>query len=321
MSEYSTISFEAVLDEEELICRAAWLYYREKLTQEEIGDRLGISRIKVSRLIERGHKLGLIQVQINSRFQHCLKLESALTEHYALSQAIVTPTGDEANLNENLSFAAAKYLSSQLQLSSLLAIGWGDTVSRALHKLAYSLADANVSLISLTGGVSSYLQSLGSFQTHSSPQRKLHLIPAPILASTEEVARALQQEPQVREVLAMLQTADCALVGVGAVADSATLVTTGYVKPEEILLYERQGAVGDILGQFYDCEGKLLNLPLHKRVTGVGIETLRHIPNVVGVAGGPNKVEAIRGALKGHRLDVLITDEKTARALVMENAR
>ena len=43
---------------------------------------------------------------------------------------------------------------------------------------------------------------------------------------------------------------------------------------------------------------------------------LKKLDNVIGVAAGPSKVNAIRAALRGKYLDILITDEDTARQLI-----
>ncbi len=305
---------EMISSEEGLVSRVAWLYYRERLTQEEVSSRLGIPRVKVSRLIERGHRLGIIQVQINSAFCDCLELESEVAKSYGLDDVRVIPSGhDGRNItNENLSFEAGRYLTTVLKDQALLAIGWGDTITRTLQKLNYFFLRENISLVSLSGGVSAYLHGLTGFYTD---QTRIHIIPAPILTSNAELALAIKKEPRVKEILAMVPMADCAIVGIGAAVDNATIVHSGYVMSEEIALYKRQGAVGDILGQFYDGDGRILDLPLHTRITGTNLETLEQIPRVIGVAGGLHKVSAIKGALAGGLINVLVTDEDAATAL------
>ena len=318
MAMAETVIQETISSDEGLVSRIAWLYYRERLTQEEISSRLGIPRIKVSRLIERGHRLGIIQVQINSAFCDCLELESKVAKYFGLDDVRVIPSSSAGTnvTNENLGFEAGRYLTTILKEQALLAIGWGDTITRTLQKLNYFFLRDNISLVSLSGGVSAYLHGLTGFYTN---QTKIHLIPAPILTSNPDLALAIRKEPRVREILAMVPMADCAIVGIGAAVDDATIVHSGYVTSEEIALYKRQGAVGDILGQFYDEAGKILDLPLHARITGTNLETLERIPRVIGIAGGLHKVNAIKGALAGGLVNVLITDESTATALVGRN--
>jgi DNA-binding transcriptional regulator LsrR (DeoR family) len=82
------------------------------------------------------------------------------------------------------------------------------------------------------------------------------------------------------------------------------------------------GVVGDICLRFYDAQGKLVSTPLHNRVIGMELEALKSAKRVVGVAGGERKEAAIRGALRGGWINVLITDKQTAELLLRgETAR
>ncbi len=308
--------------EEELLSRAAWHYYHDGLTQAEIAGRLGLSRIKVSRLLDKGRRLGLISVQINSRYQACFSLEAELVTRFRLQHAVVVPELEQGVANERLAQATAHYLVRHLRNGDLLASGWGDTVTRSLQRLSQALGDRTISVVSLTGGVASYLEGWGHMHVRQGALAgiQLHLIPAPILASNPEMAHALREEPQLKAILAMAETANYALVGIGPTSEGATLAIQGFVSPAELLVFHRRGAVGDILGQFFDEKGRLLDLEIHQRIVGMRLEDLRKLPVVVGAAGGLHKVDAILGALAGGYLNVLITDEPTARALLSRGA-
>ncbi|WP_205904922.1 sugar-binding domain-containing protein [Deinococcus sp. S9] len=305
------------MEDEELLSRAAWHYYHDGLTQADIGERLNLPRLKISRMLEKARRLGLIQVQINSIYGSCLALERALSERFGLHATMVIPALAGVNLNDRLGQAAAQYLMQTLQTGDMLAIGWGDTVTRALQRLAYTVASRNISIISLTGGVTGYLQGLGLPQI-AAPN--IHLIPAPIVASSVTLAQALREEPQIAELFAMTRLAHAALVGIGATNAQATLVQSGYVSPAELTLFQRMGAVGDILGQFFDSHGVPLDIPLHGQLIGVSLEQLRGIPIRIGASGGSQKVSAMVGALRGGHINVLVTDEDTATALLREGA-
>ena len=76
------------------------------------------------------------------------------------------------------------------------------------------------------------------------------------------------------------------------------------------------GAVGDVLVHFFDRHGRSVNTALDDRVIGMSLEQLKRVRRSVGVAGGKRKHEAIRSALLGGLVNVLITDRFTAKALV-----
>ena len=114
----------------------------------------------------------------------------------------------------------------------------------------------------------------------------------------------------------MAKLANYSLVGIGEMSAETTLVSTGYISLADVEILHRKGAVGNIVGQFSDIEGNIIDCDLHKRIVAFPIEELRKMKNVIGVAGGKNKIEAILGALHGNFITVLITDEETATLII-----
>ena len=309
-------------DDEALLSRVAWYYHHDGLTQHEVGRRLGLSRIKVSRLLEKGKRSGIIGITIHSKHRGCLELETRLRERHDLTEAIVVPAlepppGDAiAYVNERLAQAAASYLMPLLAEDSLLAIGWGDTVTRTVNRLGYRLGRTGASVTTLTGGVSTYVPMIGSLDPALAQTQRLFMIPSPLVVSSAATAAAMLREPAVRDVLARAQQAHYALIGIGAMDEHASFVKGGYVDTNEMEGYRRNGAVGDVLGRFLDACGRVLDFAIHERIVGIDLTTLRRMRRVIGVAGGEQKIDAIRAALASGTLDVLITDESSATALL-----
>ena len=125
------------------------------------------------------------------------------------------------------------------------------------------------------------------------------VIPSPIVASTPSLAAALRAEPTIQQVLKQACSVEQALVGVGTPAPDATIVQMGYLTKADARRLREMGVVGDILGQFFDASGNVVDLPIHERRIGIELADLRRIPKVVAVAGGLHKAEAILGALHG----------------------
>ena len=298
--------------EEEVLARVAWYYYHDGLTQNEIGDRLNLNRIKVSRLLEQGRRTGVINVKINSRYQGCLLLEDQLRERYGLADACVVPALPGGSESERLGQAAAQFLMQRLRPGDLLAAGWGATVSNAIQRLGHVANERNIGLVSMTGGVGTYVDGMRAAHWGSD----VHLVPAPLVVKDPAVATALSTEPAVTNLLDMALDASYQLVGIGELSQTSTVVRSGYISPSEIEPLRRKGAVGDILCRFFDQDGRVLNLPFHDRVIGVQLEALARSQKVVAAAGGHGKVRAIRAALLGRIASILITDEDTARSLL-----
>jgi lsr operon transcriptional repressor len=299
-------------EEEQLLAKVAWYYYLDGLTQGEIADRVGLSRIKVSRLLDKGRQSGIIQLTINSPYEGSFRLQQQLCERFGLEDARVVPALDGGVPRERVAQAASQLLARKLDTDGLLAVGFGAVVTSTLQRLIPVITARDISIVGLTGGVHNYMDGIGFRRERGS----VYLIPTPLRVTAPSVVAGLRDEPQVREVIAMAETAKLALIGIGAVDRQATLVEKGYCTAAELDRYVRQGAVGDVLGYFYDTDGRILDLDLHRQMVSLPPENLKRLPTVIGAAAGPNKVAPIRGALAGGWLDVLVTDEPTAEALL-----
>ena len=148
----------------------------------------------------------------------------------------------------------------------------------------------------------------------------LFLIPSPLIVSSSEVRDALLGEKSIQEIYAMTEHADMSVVGIGAAVEGATVLRNGIIRESELAILKMQGSVGDVLNHFYDSEGNPITTEIENRTISTDIEKLRTMKNVVGVAGGPEKVAAIKAVLRGGYLNVLVTDSKTAEGLLLSSA-
>ncbi|WP_372594755.1 sugar-binding transcriptional regulator [Actinotalea sp.] len=305
---------------QEQLLRVAWYYYVDGLTQDDIAKRISVSRASAGRLLERCRQVGIVTFTINSEYYESFQVGRLLKERFGLREALVPPMLDsdaqeQSRVNARLGRGGAQYLQSHLKAGDVLGMGWGDTVQQTMEGL-HPDAIARVSTVSLTGGVGAYVNALRRVRVDRDAGLQDAILPTPILASTEELAEALRAETLVQQVIELSRRADHALIGIGALGGQATLAQVGYATGEELAEYGALGAVGDVLGLFYDANGDLVDLPIHRRRIGIDLDDLHKIPNVVGVAGGMSKVDAILGALRGGYLDVLVTTEEVARALL-----
>ncbi|HUC22777.1 MAG TPA: sugar-binding transcriptional regulator [Streptosporangiaceae bacterium] len=304
---------------EELLLRAAWFYYKDELTQDEIAKRLSVSRASVGRLLDRARRVGLVTINLNTEYLDAFELSAELRKVFGLSEALVVPDhekepADRHAVNARVGLGGAQFLSTHLRPGGTLGVGWGETASRVIAATNFG-AVGGVHMVTLTGGVDGYLQTILSSKSDSSSDANLTtatVIPAPIIMSSPAVAAALRAEPTIQQVLKQACSADHAVVGVGTPTTDATIVQLGYLSAADVRTLREREVVGDILGQFFDADGRVVKLPIHDRRIGIELSDLSGIPNVVGVAGGINKAPAILGALRGGFLDVLVTNELAA---------
>ena len=143
------------------------------------------------------------------------------------------------------------------------------------------------------------------------------LLPAPGAVGSAEARRVMLKDRYVVEAMALFKSITVALVGIGAVTPSKMLAASGNVfSAKELKSLSDRGAVGDICLRFFDANGVAVVTPLNERVIAIELTDLKHVDRVVGIAGGRRKFAAIRGALRGRRINVLITDRSTAERLV-----
>lgn len=298
--------------EESLMVKVSWYYYFENMTQQAIADRLNISRMRVIKLLGDAQRMNIIQFRLRSDGIGMLEQSRKLTEKYGLKDVFLVPDSkDPELLNESIAQAGAMYVADRLGSNACINVGYGDTLSRTLNHLA-TMVETPVTCISLTGGVSYYLPNGRSNIFNA----KLCLIPAPLIASTSEMAQAMLQESSVSDIVRMTGLASFTLVGIGSMNENATVIRTGVISRNDFMYLGMKNAVGDVLCHFVDENGDLVETPIEDRLISVPLAELKAMPNVVGLAAGPNKVNAIRAVLKGGYLDMLVTDESTAAALL-----
>lgn len=296
-----------------LATKAAWYYYMEDSTQAQIAEVMGVSRAKIIRLLEEARAQGIVQFSFRKNDSQRVSAEQLLIDRFGLKDAFVVPTPlDSSAINQSIAQGAAHYVSDHLREDGYLNIGYGDTVSRMLGFLAKN-REESLNVVSLTGGVSYYLPSVGT----TAYSMHLFLTPSPLVVSSRQVRDALLDEKSLQDVSTMTEYADMSVVGIGAAVEGATVLRNGILNEGELTVLKMQGAVGDVLNHFMDKDGNLIQTEIEDRVISTDLDKLRQLKNVVGVAGGKDKVTAIKAVLNGGYLNVLITDSDTAAELLL----
>lgn len=290
-----------------LTLKAAWYYYIDNLTQQQIADILDISRMKVVKLIDKSKEEHIVQFDFPTISSSQIALENGLIRKYHLKDALVVPSSGKANQITSVASAAAMYLNDRIHGESYINLGYGETVSHVINELA-AIASKTVSFISLTGGVTPYLPQ----NTTTRFNANLYIIPSPIIMSSPNLAQAMLTEPDIQQILRMNKLAQYTVISVGGVDSNATAVQENLISANDFMGLKMSGAQGDILLHFFNQDGKQIESQINDRLVGISIKELKELNNVVGVAAGESKVEAIRAALKGGYLDIIITDEATA---------
>lgn len=303
---------------------AAWLYYQEGLTQEEVARTIGVGRTTVLGWLADARERGLITVTIRPDALSTIETAQRLCAAFGLEDALVIP--DDRGRRPPLmriGEAGASYLRAMLQPEDVLGVAWGRTVLAMSNALVDSSIDG-LSVVQVVGSMASD-DGFSAEECTSNIARRLggraiHLhLPAAV--STPELKEALIAEPSVQRGLHALKRCTKLLFGICTVEANSLVFHSGLIGPRESAAYKAGGAVGVVAGRFFDAHGEAVRGELDDRLIGMTLEEIRRVPQRIAVAGGPEKVASIAGALAGGLVTSLITDQKTAEALVARAPR
>ncbi|SQI34840.1 Sor operon activator [Leminorella richardii] len=312
-------------DEQRLLVKIANLYYLEGRKQSDIAQLLSLSQSFVSRAISRCQKEGVVKISVIQPSNIFLNLEKGLEERYGLKQAIVVDTEEDASehtIKRAIGSAAAHYLETRLRPKDLVGVSSWSTTIRAMVDEVHTQNLKASGVIQLLGGVGPNGNVQATILTQTLAQRlncESWLLPSQSIEGSTEEKNRLIASKDVSDVISRFDDVDIAIVGIGILEPSQLLKTSGNYYHEDMLnVLASRGAVGDICLHYYDKEGRAVLQEDEDPVIGMDLDKIRKCPNVVALAGGIEKIAAIKGALTGKYIDILITDYPTARMLVKE---
>jgi DNA-binding transcriptional regulator LsrR (DeoR family) len=308
----------------DLLAQVASKYYEHDLTQNEIADQLGLSRVKVYRMLKEAREAGIVQITIQWSLQRDSTLAAQVKAAFGLRDALILKThapraGSAADVLPQLGQLGARYLESILEPNSTLALCLG----RSTYEVIYAIRpnfQSNIQIAQAMGGLPP-MQERDSGALARSLARKIdgeaHYLLAPLMANSAADADVMRNQRDILRTLDRARAADVALLGVGNL-DPATskFVQAGVIASEGLQQLAREGAVGDLAGQFFDLDGSLHSCEFNQRVIAINLDDLRRIPITIVVAAGVEKARALTGALRTGAINVLCTDDMTAAAVL-----
>lgn len=307
-------------DTDTITVRAAWLHYAGGFTQSEVAKRLGLTSLKAHRLITSANKQGLVKVYIDGDVTECVELENELTQFFELDYCEVVPDFDEQVIPfKALGIAGGHYLKRLLDSEEIesIGVGHGRTLAACVEQLPRSTSK-NTSFVSLLGGFSQRFSANPHDVIHRLAQRTsspAYVMPVPFFANTVKDRKVLLEQRGLTEVMQLARNTSLNLAGIGSIEEDASLVVSGMLEINEMEAVLKAGGVGELLGHFFDECGQAVKTNLSDRTMGLTRSELKN-SRIVAVAGGNQKIRAIKSVLKSRLLSGLIIDERTARALV-----
>lgn len=299
--------------------RAAWMYFVEEMTQNDIAQQLGVGRVTVVRLLSDARERNEVKFSIQGGLEDCVGLARALETRYGLQEAVVVPVSS-AQADPTLPIAAATgmYVSQLMQPGFKVGVGWGRTLWESLSYIDDATM-TDVSVVSLLGGITKvkhFNPSEFAWRFSNLFQADCYLMTAPAIVDSPETRQALIEKCGLSEVFDRAQELDLVLVSVGDMGAEGTPYRYGFVPETLRQSMVEHGAVGEVLFNYFDAQGGIIRHPINQCIMSVPLDTLEKAGRRIIASGGAAKAEALLGAMRLVRPTVLITDEHAARRML-----
>ena len=295
-----------------------WYYYVGNLTQQEIADRLGLTRLRVNRIIGQARADGSVRIDVRLPLADCVALADALCHRYDLADAAVVPEMDDIDERRRvIGEETSAILHRLLHDGQALGIGWGRTLRASLSRLPRETFSKSW-VVSLMGGLTRG-SGINTFEVSTQFADALGAdcwyIAAPLYCPSEESRRTLLAHGELADVMRRAREVEVALVTCGDMTGGSLIATMPMVTAHDAGL-RAAGAVGDLLGCFLDAEGVLVEHELNRQVVALAPAELKAVPASILASGGSSKVPIMRAVLKAGYVNRVVTDAACARALL-----
>ena len=309
------------LDLTTTLVEVAHYYYEEDLSQQEIADRLNVSRSLIALYIKKARDQGIVRIEIVDPKNNLRGIGARLQQKYGLHHASVVPSAHNSLTltRRALGNAAARFVDEILRDGDVFGLGWG----RTMMELANLMAPARPKRIDVIPlqGESSYTGSFTQLnqvvlQVARAYSGTPYFLLVPILVGTRSLRDALLQDAVAIPVVERWENLSVACVGIGSVPPAEGQIV--YIGEENISKLIKADTIGDICARYFDRQGRFINAEHNDRIISVSLSQLHKARHVVAVAGGAEKASAVVGALRTHLISDLFVDESLAQVLLME---
>lgn len=311
-------------DADRLRARAVWMYHVEGMTQNEIATQLGLNRVMVVRMLADARRRNEVRVTISAPLADLVELERSVETNYGIGRVVVAPFADpEGDPTRVIAAAAGAFISGLMKSGMTVGVGWGRTLYNTLPFIPGSTLE-DFRVVSLLGGIAAarrFNPAEFAWQFAELFQGEGFLVPAPAVVDSPETKHALLERCGLAAIFELADKLDVALLSVGGISTLTTSYRTGYISEAERRSLIEAGAVGDILYNFIDERGEILDHDVNARVISASLPRLRRCPERVLISGGREKRAALRASIATIQPTTLVTDEQTALDLAAQPPR
>lgn len=304
---------------DQILHKAAWLYYSHGLRQDEVARQLDISRASVATYLRRAREMGIVTISTSADLFTDDVLARELEDATGIRSFWIVPEDRQAlDPAAEMPVVAAAVFLNLIRRGDRVGVAWGRTVYHIADVMPFADLQG-VTVVQLCGNLAAPY-SFRPDQCTTEIARRLNAqginIYAPLVLSSERLARELIEEPVIREQLAQISQCALALYSVGGVEDDSHLVKCGAITPEEMEGLVRVGARGVIAGQVLDGDGQWMDCAYNRRCISADFASIRQIGKRMMVAQEEAKFEPLVAAIRGQFVSHLVVTTSMARRLL-----
>lgn len=305
-----------------LLTEVAQAYYEQGRTQEEIASELGVSRSQVSHYLAEAREIGIVQIRVVDPEERATQVEERLRQRFPhLKEVRVVPLfgGGPEVTRRVIGRAAAQVLREAVLPGHRVCIGCGRTLREMVRALRPHPVE-NVILVQAMGSIGHEALDIDfgelARQAGKALGARVYTIPAPAVLGAGSAQDLIAANSPIAEALKLARSANLYIVGLGSMETDLLYARAGLVPASEMHMLQKLPVVGDICGRFFDLSGQSYPSPFEERVVGIELDDLKRASLSLGIAGGPDKVAPLLGALRAGYINGIVTDEQTAWALL-----
>lgn len=296
------------------LINVAKMYYEANMTQQDIAQRLGVSRPLVSKMLTKARECGIVSITVNDNVMDDANavLLQDLCQKFQLDGGLI--------IRDDLDFHAiirktAVYLGMECQSEYNIGLGWGSPLGYIVKEMAASAFKPSPGTVSPIIGrpsvandhyainemVKSMAQSLG---------RRSYRIEEKAFAVSREEKQAAEHQSAYMGMLLKWRELDMAIMALQnypSSPDEATEMRFGDV-------LRRQHAVGSFLSYFYNVHGDVISGE-HDFTCRISLADLRHCHKVYAIGYGA-QIESVIGALHTGMFTHVLLMEKQVKEIV-----
>lgn len=300
---------------EELLARISREYYLENRPKVDIAASHNLSRFQVARLLTEARERGIVEITVHFPSPFSSADVHRIESWLGIPQVVVADSmGDENQARGILAKAAAAEVSRQAPAGGTLGISWSRTLDVA-SRLVRELPRCDI--VQLAGA----LPSAADSNPLELIQRLGHLsggmtwpLWAPLIVEDPTAAAGLRRQQEIAGALAKADNLDLAVVAIGAwKAGSSTVWERAHAEVRQAAV--EAGAVAECSGRLINAAGVPVESGLDEQIIAVTVKQLQRTPQVIAVAQGQARAEAVQAVAKAGFVTTLIIDIPLARAL------